>query len=72
MDFSAFRDEMVRILEKRANLKEKAIELAMKKPLAAGAALLAAGAAAHHVGGTAVKDWQTGRAYRKQMERSRR
>lgn len=72
MDFSAFRDELVKILEKRAGTAEKAVALATKHPKAALATLLASGAGVHHVGGTAVKDWETGRAYRKQMERSGR
>jgi hypothetical protein len=72
MDFAAFRDELFEIMVKKAGLTEKAVELAVKKPLAAGVALLAAGAGAHNVGSTAFKDWKTGRSYRKQMERSRR
>lgn len=72
MDISAFRDELVRILEKRAaNVKQKAVEVAFKKPLLTVGGLLAAGGAAHHLGETAHSDWKTGRAYRRQMERSR-
>ena len=71
MDISAFRDELTKILEKRAGVGERVVGAASKKPLAALAATLAAGGLIHHEGSKAVDDLKVGRAYRKQMEQGR-
>ena len=76
MNMASFRDELVQILVKRAadpkaKVTEKLIELAKRRPVATLGVAAGTGAGVHHVGGTAIKDWETGRTYRKQMERSR-
>ena len=72
MNISSFRDELVRIMEKRAAASQKVVEFAAKKPLLAAAGLLGIGGVAHHEGSKALKDLKMGRSYRQQMEKSRR
>lgn len=70
MDMKSFADEMLKIFEKRAG-RERILKAIGKRPLTSAGALLLAGGAAQHYGEKAKEDWERGRAYRLQMERSR-